>query len=304
MPSIDWREFRADIEAVYSDKSTYARKTMTKMRQVCRELAEFVPTTADLVPAAIVDWKASRPGRTPVTTNSLLAYARTAARYAVDCGYLERSPFDAKSFRVRQGRKRVRRHLTRLELARLLAYLESRHELGWHDGRLHALAVLVSHTGLRAMEALRLRVEDLDLDRELLSVVARQGRLKTEGSEATIPIPPAAIGCLRRWRGRCGSDWLFPGARRKGPWVNGSDGKRPADFLNAAGVAAGLPPGTTLLMLRHTLATHARTHFHLDAKQVQQILRHSDERTQNHYIESDLDNLRQSVRQIDFRICG
>ena len=302
MNACDWDAFRSELLGLYTPRRR-APKTRTKIKQVLDEMAEFVTTTADLTPTNVNRWIESKPDRIAITFNGLLAYLRRACRYAVARGYLDRSPFEAENFRLRQGRKKARRHLSRVELAKLLVYLEARHKQDWRDGRLYALTMLLCHTGLRAMEALKLRVEDVDLVEGILHVVAR-GRLKTEGSEASIPIPPAAIACLSSWKARCGSIWLFPGSRKQGPWVNGSNGKRPADFLDAAGIAAGLPPGTTLLMLRHSLATHARTCFDLGAKEVQQILRHADEKTQEHYISSDMDNLKEAVRGIDFRIVG
>jgi integrase len=299
MTPLAWGPFTTELLGLYSPRRR-APKTRTKMAQVLAELAEFVDSTADLTPANVNRWVESRPARIPITFNGLLAYLKRACHYAQSRGYLDRSPFASENFRLRVSRRTNRRHLSRVELATLLAHLDARRLESWNSGRLHALAMLLAHTGLRAMEGLRLRVEDVDLELGLVEVVART-RLKTEASEATIPIPPAAIDCLTEWRSRCGSEWLFPGSRRLGPWVAGSNGKRPADFLDAAGIAAGLPAGTTLLMLRHSLATHARTSFGLGAEEVRQILRHADTRTQDHYLSVDLHNLRAAVERIDFR---
>jgi integrase len=297
MQPIVWAEFAKELIGLYSPRRR-APKTRTKMAQVLAEFGPFASTTAGLTPTAVTAWIEAFPGRKPITFNGLLSYLRVACRYAVARGYLDRSPFEATSFRLRVGRRPPRKHLTRDELGRLLGHLEARHGLSWRDHRLYALAMLLAHTGLRAQEALRLRVEDLDLGTGILSIVARSP-LKTEASEAEIPIPPAIAPALARWVAHCGSTgWIFPGSRGLGPWVGGSMGKRPADYLGEAAVAAGLAPGTTLLTLRHTLATHARTHFKLGAKEVQQILRHATEKTQDHYIGADLDNLREAVRRI------
>jgi integrase len=299
MTPLEWKSFSSELIGLYTPRRR-APKTRTMMVQVLREFGEFAASTSDLTPANISRWIESRPDRIPITFNGHLSYLRRACNYAVNRDYLGRSPFATENFRLRVGRRKARRHLSRVELAKLLVYLEARHLDTWQDGRLHALAMLLAHTGLRAMEALRLKVEDLDLDQGVLEVVART-RLKSEASEATVPIPPAAIECLRSWTARCGSPWLFPGSRKLGPWVSGSNGKRPADFLDAAGIAAGLPPGTTLLMLRHTLATHARTSYSLSAEQLRQILRHTEVKTQDHYLQRDMENLRGAVALIDFR---
>jgi integrase len=297
-----WDDFREELVLSYQ-ADRRAKKTITKLKQVFDEMAEFVTTTADLTFQNLQRWKLSRPNREPITFNGLMAYLRAICNQAIALGYLDKSPFVGVRYRLKVRRNRKRKHLSRDEVGRLLAYLEVRQSLSWKDGRLYALTMLLAHTGLRAMEALQLRVEDVDLQTGLLEVVARQD-LKTVESEATIPIPPAIVPCLAAWKSRCGSEWLFPGARRRGPWIYGSNGKRPADNLDDAGIAAGLPQGTTLLMLRHTFATHARAGFRLGAKEVKQILRHTTELTQEHYCHEDMDHLRREVERIDFRKVG
>jgi integrase len=297
MTPISWEAFTDEFLGLYSPRRR-APATRTKMAQVLAEMRWYLATTADLTPAAINRWVEAQGHRRAITTNGLLSYLRRACRYARARGYLELDPFEADNFRVRGPRRKATRHLSRSEIARLIDGVES-DSASWRGGRLHALAVLLAYTGLRAKEALRLKVEDVDFASARLDVVAR-GRLKTEGSEASIPVPPVCLDVLAKWAPRCGSEWLFPSNNGRGPWVHGSNGLRPTDYLKRAAVAAGLPP-TTMLMLRHSLATHARTYFGVGAKSVQQILRHADPRTQDHYIEEDWDNLREAASRIDFR---
>jgi integrase len=300
MTPIDWVAFSARIEKRYKARRC-APSTLIKVRQILKEVGEFVASPAQLGDEAINDWIISRPARAAISFNGMLGLLRKIAKLAVGWGYLDRSPFDAESYRLKVPKVAKKRHLSLVELAKLFDHLEQHHRDSWQDGRLYTLAMLIGHTGLRAKEGLRLMVEDLDMRTERLTIVAREARLKTVASETTIPIPPAALPSLESWLPRCGSVWLFPGTRRTGPWVHGSNSRRPADFLDAAGQAAGLAPGTTLLMLRHSLATHGCTRFGMSPKEMQQFLRHANIATQEHYIERDLDNLRAAVLPIDFR---
>lgn len=309
MPSIDWRRFREIVDATYSDpQKEYSKKTRTKSRQVLREMNEFCGTTHDLTLDAILDWKARWSDRGAMTTNSLLAYLRTATHFGMALGLIPDNPF-RKSSRllgslfISHRKRLIRRHLSRAELETLLSYLKARRFDSAADGRLYAIAMLIAYTGLRAMEALRLKVVDIDLVEMSVKIVPRFGRLKTEASEATLPVHPAAIECLREWIERCDSEWLFPGARKHGPWTGGSNGKRPADYLGEAAVRAGLPEGTTLLMLRHTFATLASA-FGLSPREVQQMLRHTTVKTQEHYISRDMDHLHEQMRRFELRIVG
>lgn len=292
---LGWREFSAELLALYST-SRRSPATRTKMGQVLREVGELVEFTTDLTPTIIGQWIDRYPERAAITRNGLLSYLRKASRYLVARRYLEANPFEAFSFRARVPKSRRKRHLSRAEVRVLLDHLAV--DQTWQGRRLFALTVLLCHTGLRAKEALRLKVCDLDFDRGTVAVVARF-RLKTEDAEATIPLPPGAIPALREWSGVCGSEWLFPGNRLEGPWVHGTNGVRPTDHLRRASIAAGLQP-TTMLMLRHTLATHARTHFGLSAETTRQILRHAVASTQQHYIGEDWDHLRSVASRIQF----
>jgi integrase len=58
------------------------------------------------------------------------------------------------------------------------------------------LASVWAYAGLRRTEALRLRVEDVDLDRRLLWVRGNGRRLKTRASAAPVPICSALAGTL------------------------------------------------------------------------------------------------------------
>ena len=134
----------------------------------------------------------------------------------------------------------------------------------------------------------------------MIRVVRREGkRLKTVASEAAVPMPTALRPILREWSLCCDSEWLFPGSTKAGPWTGGRAGKRAGDRLKAEAEAIGIQ-GLTPHTLRHSLATHLRGYWGLSPKQIQAILRHSNQLTQELYCHQDLQDLTGLVRDVTF----
>jgi integrase len=94
-----------------------------------------------------------------------------------------------------------------------------------------ALAVLVAATGVRISEALGLKWEDI------------VDRLKTDDSEAPVPLADLLAECLRSWQtetiyGRpC--DWVFASKKNRGRTPRSSS-VLTADYLRPAAIAAGV----------------------------------------------------------------
>jgi integrase len=105
--------------------------------------------------------------------------------------------------------------------------------------------------------------------------------LKTRIAAAQIPVAEPLADVLGEWLPQCGSTWLFPGVRRKGPWLEGSVGEKPLDQLVALGLRAGVP-GLTFQSFRHTLASLAES-WGLGELELQRLLRHSSPRIQRLY---------------------
>lgn len=278
------------------------RSTRCRYRQALRELAVYLgpaATTSDLTPERLASFarELRRSGRRAETVNGLLRAVRAACALAVEWGCLSRSPF--REFRDWAEPDPPRpKHLTRAEIARILADLAG--DASWDGRRLHALVAVWAYTGLRRNEALRLRVEDLDLVRRVAWVRSTHGRrLKTRASAAAVPLPSRLVSILRRWVRQCGSEWLFPGARRRGPWVGGRAGTRAGDRLRAAAARLGIV-GATPHALRHSLATHLAGWWGLNPRQIQMVLRHASERTQAHYVHPEISDLVAIVRGFDF----
>ena len=298
--------FREHISTFYAEPMR-ARNTRMKMLQVLRILDEMgVQTTADLTTTFIARFIAERPKEeSPNTTFTLMTYLRSLCSQAAAEGWLRVSPFAIRRKWLRRVAPKAPRHYSREELARLLEL--ARREIGeveqwaqWRARRLYALAGTLAFTGLRKNEALHLRTEDIDLKARMLLVLARRGhRLKTEASAAPVPIPDALAVILEEWQTHIiVPGWLFPTANGKSPWTGGVQGTKPLDQLKDLGRRAGID-GVTFQGFRHSWATHAE-HMGLSDLQIQRVLRHTNTRTQRHYLHPDAANLRDQVGRMDF----
>jgi integrase len=290
------------------------------------ELAGPGATTAALCPELVARFVAGRPaGESAHTTRTYLRTLGTACNYAAMRGYVRGNPMKARRQWVRPSEPRRTRVPTREEIVRVLELLRADAETRrgwaqWRARRLYALASVAAYTGMRAGEALRLCVADIDLDGRMLAIVARgRDRLKTPGSAQPVPIAEPLAGVLADWLAhrldapttaagvpdaaasrprREGCPWLFPNTLRTGPWVGGSAGQKPVQRLKAAGLRAGVQ-GFTFLSLRHAFATHAEF-WGLSPAMIQRILRHTSLGTQRHYRHADLANLRAVAGKIRF----
>ncbi len=243
-------------------------------------------TTADLTTESAARFVAMR-SRT-VNANTVrgdLSYFSAACHYAVEEGWLDRVPM-FRRVRPRPVHSATPKCHSIEEVARVLEHLRSRSE-SWTGGRLHALTATVAYTGLRRDEALTLMVEDMDPAAGLITVTDRR-RLKTLASASPVPVPPELAAILKTWLPRCGSPWLFPGVRKKGPWTGGKYGERACDRIRQAGQEVGVA-GFTPLSLRHTFATWARRRWGLSDLELRDVLRHISPRTQELYLHPDPD---------------
>ena len=95
---------------------------------------------------------------------------------------------------------------------------------------------------------------------------------------------------------------MFPSLRRESPWLGGSTGYRALDHVQALAARCGIA-GVTIQAFRRSIATHAHR-FGLGPLEVKDLLGHSSERTQEWYLEDDLDDQRIAIGKIDYRAAG
>ena len=234
-----WSQFTADVLAVYLPPIRRLA-TYRKMRQVLGEFAAFCPTTADLTPAAIAGWLKAHPERRPETTLALLRTLSAACTYGVLVSAMEANPFAWRKptawvdWDVPELEPPV--HSSE-EIARVLALAAQEASGGaWKAGRLRAVVYTLAYTGARKREVLGLAVADVDLIGGSVAIRTNRRRgLKTRSSCARLPIPAELAKVLAAWIPLTGCDWLFPGAQRQGPWLEGPPGHKAIDAVKALG---------------------------------------------------------------------
>lgn len=174
--------------------------------------------------------------------------------------------------------------LSTREVARLLAKARNlKHR---------ALLMLLYSSGLRVGELVRLRPEDLDLDRSVLQVRGGKG-----AKDRHTLLARRAVEALRTYRAAYATGpWLFPGARPERHLTSRSVQRVVTRAARAAGITKHVTPHT----LRHSFATHL-LEGGTNLRVIQELLGHTSARTTQIYthvasstlasVRSPLDNL-------------
>jgi integrase len=150
------------------------------------------------------------------------------------------------------------------------------------------LVFLVAVTGLRISEALGLQWSDLDYERQMIHLrrvwVGNElvPRMKTDGSEAPVPLGELLADALRSWHRNTlyakPEDWLFPSTKMKGKTPL-SASMMAKDKIRPAAIKAGirLERGQRFGFhnFRHSLATFLISKGK-DVKTIQGLLRHAN----------------------------
>jgi len=309
MPPVTFARFNAEITMLYSPPQR-RKATLAKMTKVLAEVADLgVRRTSDLSPSLIVRWLAAHDDRRPATNRSYLGSLRAACNIGRKLGWLRATPWDVRADWIPtddedDAEPLPRRHLSVLEIVRLLDQADAEAILGtWQAARLQALVYTYALTGLRKSEALGLLVADVSLPELSISVRGRRSRrLKTRSSRRRVAIHPELSVVLQRWLPRTECEWVFPSIRRESAWLNGTTGYRALDHVQALAGRCGIED-VTIQAFRRSIATHARR-FGLGPLEVKDLLGHSSERTQDWYIEDDLDDQRVAIGKIDYRACA
>lgn len=309
MASIDFARFQAEILSLY-EPPMRAKATHRQMRQVLHEFAELPEfrRTSDIRADAIAAWIKRHADRSPARTASMLRCLSAACNYAVKAGYLKVSPLSFRSpsewlrsdCRV-SPKPRPQLHRSATEILRVLDQADTEARFGsWEAARLQALVYTYAFTGLRKGEALNLQITDLDLPRQIMTIGAKpHWRPKTVRSAARLPIPDPLAAVLTAWTPRCDCPWVFPGAKRRGPWTGGCPGSKPLDVIRDLGRRAEVP-NLTIASFRKTIGTLAKV-WGFSQLELKSLLRHTNVETQRWYDEEDVDVLRQTVAKIQYR---
>jgi integrase/recombinase XerD len=162
------------------------------------------------------------------------------------------------------------RYLDLAQVDRLLAQPDTATPRGLRD---KALIELLYATGLRVTELLSLKPSDVNLDAGYLTCIGKGDK------QRIVPLGHAAADWVRRYLAE-GRPRLLKA--RKTPWlfVNAKGGTQLSrvgfwKILKEYGTQAGVPPGLSPHMLRHSFATHLLDRG-ADLRAIQMMLGHAD----------------------------
>lgn len=194
----------------------------------------------------------AREGATPGTVNRELAVLSHLLRLAGDSEELALLP--GLPFRVPRLKEPDSKpvYLKPAEAARLL-------EAAAHDENEHVLAFTMVglHTGMRLSSILRIRLDEVDIDRRVIWID------RDKAGERQQPITADLAAFLKTYIAKLQGPWLFPSVRSgSGHATNVYKAFRRA--VKAAGLAAVITPHK----MRHTMATNA-AHAGVDAPTLQ-----------------------------------
>jgi integrase/recombinase XerD len=158
---------------------------------------------------------------------------------------------------------------------------------------LRMCATLMYACGLRASEAARLRIDDLDGRRMVVWV--RQGK---GDKDRQVPLPRRTLESLRQyWRDRRPPQpWLFPDRTNKAP-INRSVLDR---AVRAARQQSGIRKRVSCHTLRHSYATHLLERG-VDLRTIQGLLGHANIKSTIVYLhltQGVMENVRQTINEL------
>lgn len=136
---------------------------------------------------------------------------------------------------------------------RVLDYFHARSNK-WTPWRSYAFLATIAKTRLPILRALRVRKDDVDLDRFPTPMIRFRPR---GGKERYEPIPADLVRILEKWIPENRSDqWVFPGPTKDAPWrLRSSHTATPASVLKAACRALGIEPPLTLQQMHGSLVS-------------------------------------------------
>jgi len=235
--------------------------------------------------ARLEEFKAWRrqSGAAASTVNRDLTVIKALFNKGVQLGLISKNPA-ARVSKFKQPKRQVE-FFTAVQVERILEAA---------DSRFRNMVVLFLNTGLRRDELLHLAWDDVDLERKILAVQAKDGWQPKDYEVRHIPLNDKALTALRELgKGRNGNDWLFP--NRKGEPLAGLPiTHKFKALLRQVGIEKG-----HLHMLRHTFASRLAMRG-VDLYTVSKLLGHASIKTTEIYAHLAPDYLKSAVDKLDF----
>jgi integrase len=239
--------------------------TISRARQVFRMLKEGcgVRAPADLNGSVSVveRFQTLRPDLLPVSRAAYLRDFKSLCHRMVKMGHLSSIPVFPPIPQARSFPRATKRAPTPSpeEVKRYLEHLAAKAEGDCLVHKTLALVASLAFGGLSRSEAFRLRVSDIDLEPGVISIRTRREEKYTI-FPPRVPIQSELRAILVAWLPKCGCDWVFPGARRRGPWrlLGGSrNGNDPVRVMKREAILAGIKTPITFEGLRRFYVENA-----------------------------------------------
>lgn len=274
--------------------------SMLKYNQVAKDWLNFLAGKADKAMEAVSKSDAiayrdhlRKQGLSPGTINHMIKLLRGIYHDAVEQGDIGKNPFaGVASLRVDDSdAKRI--PFTKAEVANLIAAAE---------GDWKGLITLAATTGLRLMDATRLKWKDLNLDDETIRV-----RTAKTGTVLTLPIHPELSKWLSKQQRGIGAAPIFPNLSGKAGAGKSGLSMSFRRLMDRAKISAGIARKandrgrTTSQKSFHSLRHFAATQLAaagVRAEIARQITGHADAEMHANYVNADRDALRNAVNAI------
>jgi site-specific recombinase XerD len=177
-----------------------------------------------------------------------------------------RSPQLAEAIPRPKREKRLPTVLSKEDIARLIdAARNPKHRL---------MLMLLYSSGLRVGEVVRLRIDDIDVERGLVRVRDGKG-----GKDRHTLLSSKALAVLRAYRDLFGCQrWVFEGGRHGRHYT----ARSVQHVVQHCAIRAGIPRAVTPHTLRHSFATHL-LEAGTDLRYIQELLGHGSSRTTEIY---------------------
>lgn len=265
-------------------KSNKAEKSHERDVQTLKHFTRLIQSDrlAALTAPHLEAYKARRQkeGAKASTINRELNTIKAMLNKAVAWGYLAKNP--AQTVKKLKEHKRQVRYLSPQE-ARLL--------IETAKPRLKSIIVTMLYTGLRRDELIHLTWDDVNFDRKLLSIQAKDDWHPKDYEVRHIPLNEKLIQLLARFKGG-GKNHVFTNG--EGGILNGNVLSR--DFRRLAR-ACGIE-GVSIHTLRHTFASYLAMKG-VDLYTIQKLLGHSSIKTTEIYAHLAPDYLQSAIRKLE-----
>ncbi|MFH2201693.1 MAG: site-specific integrase [Elusimicrobiota bacterium] len=220
-------------------------------------------------------------GAKPGTVNRELAVIKALFNRGVEWGFLIKSP--AQGVKKLKEAKRQARFFSQAEVSKILSSA---------DEVLRPMLAVYVHTGLRRDELLNLTWEDVDLERRLLIVQAKDGWSPKDYEVRHIPLNDKALQALKGLRRNGKKGRVFCGPDGK-PYLADFVTKKFKKHLKRIGIDGHLHA------LRHTFASHLVMQG-VDLHAVAKLLGHASTKTTEIYAHLSPDFLKSAVGKLKF----